>query len=99
MVGSSLWKQTGATRPEGRAPACVRLKGSEPARGERTPAPIFGRYRRGAQKVAPERFTVSRKRRTALSPCFHAIPDGKPLHTFPGIALLVFSQFRTGLRR
>src|SRR5206468_8276746 len=34
-----------------------------------------------------ERFTVSRKRRTALSLCFDAIPDGKPLHTFPGIAL------------
>jgi hypothetical protein len=33
-----------------------------------------------------ERFTVSRKRRTALS-FLHAIPDGKPLHTFPGIAL------------
>ncbi|TCA81629.1 hypothetical protein E0H62_02625 [Rhizobium leguminosarum bv. viciae] len=23
---------------------------------------------------------------TALSFCFYAIPDGKPLHTFPGIA-------------
>ncbi|TIT88933.1 MAG: hypothetical protein E5W55_25515, partial [Mesorhizobium sp.] len=25
------------------------------------------------------------KRRTALTICFYAIPDGKPLHTFPGI--------------
>ncbi|RUM03769.1 hypothetical protein EFR84_18745 [Rhizobium chutanense] len=25
--------------------------------------------------------------RTALSFCFYAIPDGKPLRTFPGIAL------------
>src|SRR4051794_40453686 len=25
--------------------------------------------------------------RTALSSCFYAIPDGKPLRTFPGIAL------------
>ena len=33
------------------------------------------------------RFTLSRKRRTAPSPCFDAIPDGKPSHTFPGIAL------------
>jgi hypothetical protein len=33
-----------------------------------------------------EWFIVSRKRRTALSLCFDAIPDGKPLHTFPGIA-------------
>ncbi|AZO28978.1 MAG: hypothetical protein EOQ30_00850 [Mesorhizobium sp.] len=29
-----------------------------------------------------ERFSVSRKRRTALSLCFYAIPDGKPLRTF-----------------
>ncbi|RWA62421.1 MAG: hypothetical protein EOQ30_19110 [Mesorhizobium sp.] len=34
-----------------------------------------------------ERFTVSGKRQTALSLCFDAIPDGKPFHTFPGIAL------------
>ncbi|MER9329626.1 transporter substrate-binding domain-containing protein [Mesorhizobium sp. M0488] len=42
-----------------------------------------------------ERFTVSRKRRTALSLCFYAIPKrkrcalfpGKPFHTLPGIAL------------
>ena len=42
-----------------------------------------------------ERFTVSRKRRIALTLCFDAIPKGKryalfpgkPLHTFPGIAL------------
>ncbi|RWP88873.1 MAG: hypothetical protein EOR11_10250, partial [Mesorhizobium sp.] len=27
-----------------------------------------------------------RKRRPALTPCFYAIPDGKPFHTFPGIA-------------
>ncbi|TIN31425.1 MAG: hypothetical protein E5Y31_02390 [Mesorhizobium sp.] len=44
-----------------------------------------------------ERSIVSRKRRTALSLCFNAIPKGKryaffpgkPLHTFPGIALEV----------
>ncbi|RWA94438.1 MAG: hypothetical protein EOQ32_11330 [Mesorhizobium sp.] len=58
-----------------------------------------------------ERFTVSRKWRTALFVltqfrtenrftlflellCFNAIPDGKPLHTFPGIALFL-TQFRT----
>ncbi|NKN11236.1 hypothetical protein GFL86_06595 [Rhizobium laguerreae] len=29
------------------------------------------------------------KRITALAFCFYAMPDGKPLHTFPGIALLV----------
>ncbi|RUW64262.1 hypothetical protein EOA28_35520 [Mesorhizobium sp. M2A.F.Ca.ET.067.02.1.1] len=34
-----------------------------------------------------ERFSVSRNRRTALSLCIYAIPDGKPLRTFPGIAL------------
>ncbi|WP_292318833.1 MFS transporter [Mesorhizobium sp.] len=34
-----------------------------------------------------ERFSVSRKRRTALSLCFYAIPDGKLFVTFPGIAL------------
>ncbi|NKL61861.1 hypothetical protein EHI47_16180 [Rhizobium leguminosarum] len=34
-----------------------------------------------------ERFSFSQKRRTALTFCLHAIPDGKPLRTFPGIAL------------
>jgi hypothetical protein len=34
-----------------------------------------------------ERFSFSRNLRTALSLCFHAIPDGKPLRTFPGITL------------
>ncbi|NKK82475.1 hypothetical protein GFL51_34785 [Rhizobium leguminosarum bv. viciae] len=29
------------------------------------------------------------KRITALAFCFYAMPDGKPLHTFPGIALTV----------
>ncbi|RUX91269.1 hypothetical protein EN935_03515 [Mesorhizobium sp. M7D.F.Ca.US.004.03.1.1] len=46
-------------------------------------------WRRAGRRIAgpsPERFIVSRKRRTALSPCFDAIPDGKPFHTFPGIA-------------
>ena len=37
--------------------------------------------------VPLEPFIVSQKRRTAPSLCFDAIPDGKPLHTFPGIAL------------
>ncbi|PDS38576.1 hypothetical protein CO665_08745 [Rhizobium anhuiense] len=36
---------------------------------------------------ALERFSFSRKRRTALTFCFYTIPDGKPLRTFPGIAL------------
>ncbi|RVC25241.1 hypothetical protein EN893_30135, partial [Mesorhizobium sp. M7A.F.Ca.CA.004.04.2.1] len=44
-----------------------------------------------------ERSIVSRKRKTNLSLCFNAIPKGKryalfpgkPLHTFPGIALEV----------
>jgi hypothetical protein len=43
---------------------------------------------------APEQFIVSRKRRTARSLCFGAIPKGKrhalfpgkPFYTFPGIA-------------
>jgi hypothetical protein len=35
-----------------------------------------------ALEIAGERFTVSRKRRTALSLCFDAIPDGKPLTLF-----------------
>ena len=34
------------------------------------------------RKPPLERFTVSRKRRTALSPCFDAISDGKPLTLF-----------------
>ena len=34
-----------------------------------------------------ERLRVSRNRLTALCYCFCAIPDGKPLRTFPGIAL------------
>ena len=37
--------------------------------------------------AAPERFTVSRKRRTALTLRFFANPSGKPLRTVPGIAL------------
>ncbi|WP_246671987.1 MULTISPECIES: chemotaxis protein MotC [unclassified Mesorhizobium] len=36
---------------------------------------------------ALEHFTVSSKRRTAPSLCLGAIPNGKPRHTFPGIAL------------
>ncbi|TIU01729.1 MAG: hypothetical protein E5W40_26140, partial [Mesorhizobium sp.] len=39
-----------------------------------------------------EHFIVSRKRRTALNICFYAIPDGKPLRTFPGIALVHVAQ-------
>src|SRR3954454_10437066 len=31
---------------------------------------------------ALERFTVSRKRRSALTLCFYAIPDGKPITLF-----------------
>ncbi|TAV12874.1 hypothetical protein ELI37_21350 [Rhizobium leguminosarum] len=34
-----------------------------------------------------ERFSFSWKRRTALTFCFYAIPDGKPLRTFPELAL------------
>jgi hypothetical protein len=36
-----------------------------------------------------ERFRFSSNRENALSFCFHAIPDGKTLNTFPGIALNV----------
>lgn len=44
---------------------------------------------RGALVIsrALARFTVSQKRRTAPSLCLGAIPDAKPPHTFPGIAL------------
>ncbi|TBY73330.1 hypothetical protein E0H38_15445 [Rhizobium leguminosarum bv. viciae] len=42
---------------------------------------------RRAEAIALERFSFSRKRRIALTFCFYAIPDGKPLRTFPGIAL------------
>ncbi|RUT86510.1 MULTISPECIES: CGNR zinc finger domain-containing protein [unclassified Mesorhizobium] len=42
--------------------------------------------------------TVSRERRAALTLCFDAIPDGKPLHTFPGIALgVLFSRTASSL--
>ena len=34
-----------------------------------------------------ERFRFSLNRGNALSYCFHAIPGGKPVPTFPGIAL------------
>jgi hypothetical protein len=34
-----------------------------------------------------EQFRFSPNRGNALSFCFHAIPDGKPVPTFPGIAL------------
>jgi hypothetical protein len=36
----------------------------------------------------PERFSFSSKRRTAPTFCFYATPDGKPLRTFPGVALV-----------
>ncbi|TPI75836.1 hypothetical protein FJ423_22250 [Mesorhizobium sp. B2-8-9] len=42
-----------------------------------------------------EQFSVSRSRRTALNLCFCAIPDGKPLRTFPGIALAQASESGT----
>ncbi len=40
----------------------------------------------GGEDRVLERIIVSRNRRSALSPCFHAIPDGKVASTFPGIA-------------
>ncbi|TPI44633.1 hypothetical protein FJW05_21750 [Mesorhizobium sp. B2-9-1] len=46
-----------------------------------------------------EQFSVSRNRRTALNLCFCAIPDGKPLRTFPGIALAQASEKRNVFRR
>ncbi|RWQ34545.1 MAG: D-alanyl-D-alanine carboxypeptidase, partial [Mesorhizobium sp.] len=47
-----------------------------------------------------EHFIVSRKRRTALSICFYEIPDGKPLRTFPRIALVhVAKSMPSGLTR
>ncbi|MFD1985244.1 hypothetical protein ACFSOZ_22155 [Mesorhizobium newzealandense] len=42
-----------------------------------------------------ERFIASQKRRPALSLCFDAIPDGKPLHAFPAIALDVALDMTT----
>jgi hypothetical protein len=33
-------------------------------------------------------FRFSSNHGNAQSPCFHAIPDAKPLHTFAGIALV-----------
>ncbi|RUW56615.1 hypothetical protein EN845_26260 [Mesorhizobium sp. M8A.F.Ca.ET.202.01.1.1] len=47
------------------------------------------------EPVHPSRFSISRNRWPALTLCFHAIPKGKryallpgkPLRTFPGIAL------------
>ncbi|QAZ43601.1 hypothetical protein C1M53_12180 [Mesorhizobium sp. Pch-S] len=44
--------------------------------------------------TALERFRFSRKRGNALIFCSYAIPDGKPLHTFPGIALIVAPKKR-----
>ncbi|PZV39684.1 hypothetical protein B5V02_07025 [Mesorhizobium kowhaii] len=40
-------------------------------------------------RTSLERLTVAQRRRTAPSLCFDAIPDGKPLRTFPGIALVI----------
>ncbi|NKM53892.1 hypothetical protein GFL21_05055 [Rhizobium anhuiense] len=42
---------------------------------------------RATTSSALERFNFSWKRRTTLTFCFYTIPDGKPLRTFPGIAL------------
>ncbi|KAA1184853.1 hypothetical protein FP026_05655 [Rhizobium tropici] len=36
----------------------------------------------------PRAFRFPSKRENALSFCCYAIPDGKPLRTFPGIALV-----------
>ncbi|RWL43223.1 MAG: hypothetical protein EOR60_22080 [Mesorhizobium sp.] len=61
-------------RPRGRA--CVlEVERSEPARGRGTPAPVFGRYRRDAQKVG-----ISGKgQRRAPSPAASR-PPLPPLH-------------------
>ncbi|CDX13012.1 hypothetical protein MPLB_1270084 [Mesorhizobium sp. ORS 3324] len=45
-------------------------------------AAVLRALQRATAAATLERFTVSRKRRTALSPCFDAIPDGKPLTLF-----------------
>jgi hypothetical protein len=46
------------------------------------------RVRIGADgSVVLEHFRFSSNRENALSPCFYAFPDGKPLRTFPGNAL------------
>ncbi|NKM96579.1 hypothetical protein GFL89_00205 [Rhizobium leguminosarum bv. viciae] len=42
---------------------------------------------RSLREGGSERFSFSWKRRTALTFCFYAIPDAKPLRTFAGIAL------------
>ncbi|TAU89132.1 hypothetical protein ELI02_10635 [Rhizobium leguminosarum] len=47
-------------------------------------------YREGAppaKEAALEHFRFSSNHGNALFPCFHAIPDAKPRHTFAGIAL------------
>ncbi|PLP58174.1 peptidase c14 caspase catalytic subunit p20 [Mesorhizobium loti] len=41
--------------------------------------------------AGPERFRFSRKRGNALTFCFYAILDAKPLRTFAGIALMVLA--------
>jgi hypothetical protein len=46
-----------------------------------------------------EWFNFSQKRRTALTFCFHAIPDRKPLRTFPGVALKRVAIFHNRLSR
>jgi hypothetical protein len=52
------------------------------------------RVRIGADgSVVLEHFRFSSNRENALSPCFYAFPDGKPLRTFPGNALAQLPQF------
>jgi hypothetical protein len=41
-------------------------------------------------QIRLEHFRFSSNHENALSLCFHAIPDAKPLHTFAGIALARF---------
>ncbi|TIQ31512.1 MAG: 4'-phosphopantetheinyl transferase [Mesorhizobium sp.] len=51
------------------------------------PIVITPQDRLGDLDPRPGRFTVPRKRQPALPLCLDAIPDAKPFHTSPGIAL------------
>ncbi|CDX25462.1 hypothetical protein MPLB_660052 [Mesorhizobium sp. ORS 3324] len=83
-------RSTACSQPRKYSPDFPSRRGKRPCK-----SPVHGEGPRdGAGGL--ERLTDSRKRRTALSLCFHAIPDGKPLHTFPGIAL---GAFRSGFVR
>ena len=54
--------------------------------------PLPQRHRGVFVRVALERFRFKRNRTNALSLCFYAFPDGKPLRTFPGNSLALASE-------